>query len=248
MTHDRLAPTLIVAAVLLLVAAWPAVAEQQRAVIEAVQRTVISSEVSARIESLPKREGEAFVAGQPLVQMACAIYRAERNKVETRLRQARRKLENKKRLEELDSVGRLAVDLARLDVREVEAEFEIVTLNVERCTIEAPYHGRVVERRAREHQSVQRQQELLEIVGMGLEARVIVPAEWLVWLEPGAPIELVIDETGQRVDGAIERIGAAVDPVSHTVPVWASLENTDAALRPGMSGSARFPGRPGDGS
>ncbi|MDZ7788665.1 MAG: efflux RND transporter periplasmic adaptor subunit [Halofilum sp. (in: g-proteobacteria)] len=247
MCHGRCSTTLMLAAVLL-VAAPPAAAERQRAVIEAVQRSVISSELSARIESLPRREGEAFVAGEPLVEMACAVYRAEQNKVEIRLRQARRKLENRKRLEELDSVGRLAVDLARLDVRESEAELDIVTLNVERCTIEAPFDGRVVERRAREHQSVQRQQEVLEIVGMALEARIIVPAQWLAWLEPGAPVEIAVDETGARIDGAIERIGAAVDPVSHTVPVWASLDGVSAALRPGMSGSARFPGRPGDGS
>jgi len=223
-----------------------AVAEAQRAVIEAVERTVISSELSARIRSLPRREGEAFAAGEPLVELACAVYRAEHGKVEIQLEQARRKLENRRRLAELDSVGRLDVELAQLAVQEEEAELEIVTLNVERCAIEAPYAGRVVERRAREYQSVERQEDLLEIVGEALEARVMVPAEWLGWLEVGAPVEVAVDETGEQVDGRVERIGAVVDPVSHTVPVWAGLEQQGTSLRPGMSGAARFPDRPRD--
>ena len=224
----------------------PARAEEQRGMIEAVERTVISSELSARIESLPKKAGEAFAAGEPLVELDCGVFRAERNKVEIKLEQARRKLENKRRLEELDSVGKLAVELAELAVEEAQAELEIASLNVERCTIEAPYAGRVVKRKAREYQSVQRRQELLEIAGRGLQARIIVPAGWLAWLEPGSPVELAVDETGERVVGTVERIGAAVDPVSHTVPVWASLEEPSATLRPGMSGAARFPERPGD--
>lgn len=224
--------------------AVPAFAQGQRAVIEAVERTVLSSEVNARVRAMPRREGESFDAGDPLVQLDCAIYESEYDKVQAQLQQARRTLQNKQRLSELDSVGDLEVELARLDVREAEAERDIVARNVERCTIDAPYDGRVVERKARQYQSVERQQELLEIVGNDMEARIIVPSTWLAWLERGDRVELTVDETGITVPGTVSRIGAAIDPVSHTVPIWAALETEDASLRPGMSGSAHFPARP----
>ncbi|MEF8833320.1 MAG: efflux RND transporter periplasmic adaptor subunit [Halofilum sp. (in: g-proteobacteria)] len=224
-------------------------ADDPRGMIEAVQRTVLSSELSDRVAALPQRSGESFEAGDRLVEFDCGLYRAQRDKVATRLAQAQRREDNRERLAELDSVGRLEVELARLAVEEAEAELRIASLNVARCTIEAPFDGRVVRMHASEHQSVKAQQKLLEIVGAELEARVIVPADWLSWLATGDAMRMRVEETGATVSGRVTRIGAAVDPVSHTVPVWASLDGADGSLRPGMSGDVTFPARPnmGDG-
>lgn len=213
--------------------------EPQRAVIEATDRATISSEVSGRIESMAFREGDAFTKGQTLVKMDCGQYVAERDRVGARLASARRKLENNQRLMELRSVGQLEVDLSRLAVNESDAEYRIARTNVDRCAIKAPYDGRVVERNASVGQSVQAQAELLAIVGKKLEARVIVPADWLAWLEPGRQAQLTIEETRENVAAKVTRIGASVDPVSHTIPIWAEIDVT-ASLRPGMTASAIF--------
>ena len=238
--------TVVSAGLLLLVAAGALQAEPeiQRGVVEASQRTVISSELSARVETVPRRAGEAFEQGEPLVELDCGLYRAERSKVGAKLARAKRKLDNRERLADLDSVGKLEVELARLAVKEARAELRIARLNAGRCTVEAPFDGRVVQIHAREHESVKAQQKMIEIVGRALEVRVIVPARWLDWLDTGAAMKLRAEETGSEVAGTVTRIGAAVDPVSHTVPVWASLDSPDAGLRPGMSGSVRFPERP----
>jgi RND family efflux transporter MFP subunit len=220
-------------------------ADEPRGKIEAVHRTVVSSELSGRVNALPRRPGESFDQGDSLARIACSLYEAERDKVATQLAQARRKLDNKQRLADLESVGKMAVDLAELAVQEAEAELEIARLNVRRCDIKAPFAGRVVRLHASEYQNVQAQQKLLEIVGSTLEARVLVPADWLDWLEVGARLKLAVDETGTTVSGRVVRLGAVVDPVSQTVPVWARLNEAGRALRPGMSGTARFPGRPG---
>lgn len=228
--------------------AAPAYADGPRGVVEAVQRTVLSSELSGVVTTLPKRAGDRFSKGETLAKVGCALYLAERDKVDSRLRQAQRSLENKQRLADLDSVGRLDVELAELAVEERRAELKIARLNTQRCQITAPFDGRVVKRHASEYQSVQAQQKLLEIVGLLLEARVIVPAEWLMWLEPGDPMTFEIEETDTTALGEVVRIGAVVDPVSHTVPVWTRLSNEKGELRPGMSGTANFQGRTGDDS
>lgn len=213
--------------------------EPQRAVVEAIDSTTISSELSGRIEEMKFREGDAFTKGQILVKMDCDQYSAERDRVGARLASARRKLENNRRLSELRSVGKLDVDLSRLAVNENEAEYRIARNNVNRCSIKAPYDGRIVERKASVGQSVEAQAELLDIVGIALEARIIVPADWLVWLETGNKAQLAVEEAQQSVAATLTRIGASVDPVSHTIPIWAELEITPA-LRPGMTASAIF--------
>lgn len=223
-----------------------AFAESARGVVEAVQRTVLSSELSGLVVSLPKREGESFDEGEMLVKVGCALYEAERQKVASRLRQAERVLDNKQRLSSLDAVGTLDVNLADLTVQERAAELSIARLNTERCLVKAPFNGRVVKQHISEYQSVQPQQKLLEVVGRQLEARIIIPATWLAWLEKGENVVFSVEETGTMVEGQIVRIGAAVDPVSHTLPVWTRFSSDNRDLRPGMSGTARFPGRPGE--
>lgn len=216
--------------------------EPQRAMVEAVQRTTISSELSGRVEAMPFRAGDTFKQDDEIVSMDCALYTAERDRVGAKLASARRRLDNNQRLAELQSVGKLDVDLARLAVSESNAEYRAAATKVSRCKIEAPYDGRVVSRKVSEGQSVNSQEKLLEIVGRELEARIIVPATWLSWLEPGIETQLEVEETGEHVSGTVSRIGASVDPVSHTIPIWAKLEVTPA-LRPGMTASATFPSR-----
>ncbi|MGO2414571.1 MULTISPECIES: efflux RND transporter periplasmic adaptor subunit [Cobetia] len=213
--------------------------EPQRAVIEATDRATISSEVSGRIEKMEFREGDAFTKGQTLVKMDCSLYAAERDRVGARLASARRQLQNNQRLLELRSVGQLDVDLSRLAVNENDAEYRIARTNMNRCDIKSPYDGRVVERKASVGQSVEAQAELLSIVGQALEARIIVPADWLAWLEPGRQAQLTIEETRENVSAKVTRVGASVDPVSHTIPIWAEIKVTPA-LRPGMTASAIF--------
>ncbi|MES1927177.1 efflux RND transporter periplasmic adaptor subunit [Salinisphaera sp. T31B1] len=215
----------------------------QRAQIEAVQRTVMSSQLSGQIEALPYREGQSFEEGARLARIDCTLYNAEKDRVAAKYAAARRKRDSNEELARLQSVGKLELDLSKLDVQETLAELRSAQANASRCSVDAPFAGRVVRLFAREGQSVKAQDKLLEIVGSQLEARVIVPATWLAWLDKGARVEFEVAETGQRVAGTVERVGASVDPVSHTIPVWARLADSQS-LRPGMTASARFPQRP----
>lgn len=246
-TFDRwiVARSLLVRVGVLLLAAAPAIAlADQRAQIEAVSATVISSQLSGRIDKIGYREGETFDKGDVLTSIDCTSYIAERDRVRAKLGSARRKHENQEQLQRLQSAGKLEVDLSRLAVSETRAQLRGAQADVNRCDVRAPFDGRVAELYASLGESVKPQQKLLKIVGTELDARVIVPATWLSWLDEGAKVTLAVAENGARVSGKVVRIGAAVDPVSHTIPVWVDLGKAEA-LRPGMTARASFPGAPG---
>jgi RND family efflux transporter MFP subunit len=139
------------------------------------------------------------------------------------------------------SIGLYEVELAQSAVNKAEAELEIARLNTERCTIKAPYDGRVAKVYVNEHESIERQQPLIEIIGSGiLEAQLLVSSKWLSWLVKDYPIQILVDETKESYDATIESIGANIDPVSQTIDITAKfLENYDSLL-PGMSGTASF--------
>jgi len=217
-------------------------AYEARGVVKSRQRAVIASELAALVKRMPLRPGESFNKGELLVGFDCRLFEAQKEKVQAELEAARMRHENSRQLEEMSSIGVLEVQLAEMEVKKTEAEARMTGLNVERCTIKAPYAGRVVRTMANEQESVKLQQELLEIVGVGsLEAEIVVPGAWVKWLTPGWKLTMTIDETGEEIPATVSTVGATMDPASQSLVICARVQGKPgSALIPGMRGLAHF--------
>lgn len=227
------------AAVLLLPVAAQAEYEA-RAVIKAIDRAMLSSELAAQVTSIPVRPGEAFAKGAPLVKLNCDLYQAQAEKVSAQVQATRIKRDNAQELKALNSIGAMDVALAQSEYAQSLAELKIARLNTERCTIKAPWAGRVVTVHINAHEIIRQQQELIEIVGFSvLEADIVVPAAWLSWLKPGQPIELRVDDRSEPTAAVLSAIIPAIDAVSQTVLLRAKITQ-ESELIPGMSASAVF--------
>ena len=143
----------------------------------------------------------------------------------------------RQRLAELNSVGQLELDLARVSVTRAQAELATHQALIEKCTIKAPFPGRVAEQKVREQQFVQPGQALLDILDdTSLELEFLVPSSWLRWVKPGQALRVTIDETRKTYAARFTRIGAKVDPVSQSIKVAATIDGSPAELVAGMSG------------
>ena len=207
----------------------------------AFQQTVLSSELSAKIASLPFREGDTFRAGQVLVSFDCSLFRAELNKAEASAEAARQTLKVDQRLAQLNSIGALDVDLAASKVKETEAEAGAMRATVDKCTLPAPFAGRVAKLDAQPYEFVAPGKPLLEILDTRrLELQMIVPSNWLSWLKVGGRFDVKVDELGRDYAAHVVRIGARIDPVSQSISVAGEVEGNHPELLPGMSGAAAF--------
>lgn len=203
---------------------------------------VISSELSAKIASLPLREGDAFRAGQSLVAFDCTLFQAQLNKAQAMLEASRQTLGVTRRLAELNSAGALEVQQAEAREKEGAAEVAYMKATVSKCGIAAPFAGRIAKRLVANHQYVTPGTPLLGLIDTGeLELQLIVPSRWLAWLKPGARFTVQVDELARNVDARVTRIGARIDPVSQSVGLTATVDGSAAGLLPGMSGWAVFP-------
>ena len=212
-----------------------------RASLSARHQVVLSSEVAARVAELPLREGQAFEAGQTLVVFDCAAHRARLNRAQAFRDRARAQAAAAQRLDRSGVNSRLEVEVALAEAAAAEAELAAARVPVERCTVPAPYAGRVVELRVAAHQFVPEGGALLEIVDRGrLDVEIIAPSAWLAWIRPGHPFVLRIDETGRDYAARVERLSARVDPVSQTFKIHGRLEESHADLLPGMSGAVQI--------
>lgn len=222
--------------------AKPALERQEiRAQLLPRRYTTIAAEIGARVHRLPVPEGGAFKAGQLLISFDCTLQQAQLRKAQADLEGTEQTLKSNQRLSELNSVGQLELDLSRTAVNKAKAEIGANQAVLSKCSVSAPFAGRVAEQKAREQQFVQPGQALLDIIDDSvLELEFLVPSRWLSWLKVGDKFEVQIDETGKRYPAKFIRVGARVDPVSQSVKLAAAIDGKFPELIAGMSGRVQI--------
>jgi RND family efflux transporter MFP subunit len=203
--------------------------------------TTLAAEIGAKISLLALREGESFSKGQVLLRFDCSMQQAMLQKARAELTAADHTHRTNQRLHELNSVGQLELNLSKASIAKATAEVGVQQAVLSKCSIAAPFSGRITEQRVRDQQYVQPGQALLEIIDDSvLELEFLAPSAWLAWLKPGLPFEIEIDETGKAYPARITRLGARIDPVSQSLKVAATIEGGFPELLAGMSGRVRI--------
>ena len=215
-----------------------------RALLEPVQSAILASEMDGKISRLHKRDGENFKKGDRLVTFACASHEIEQRRLKSKLNSTKLIYENALQLQSLNSIGELDVSLAEAETFIAKAELSGANLNVRRCAINAPFDGRVIEVARKQHEWINVGEPLMEVFNdQNYLLKMLIPSSWLVWLKPGTPFRVSIDETGKTYDAKISKIGARIDPVSRTVTVRGKVLQPDENFIHSMSGNAIFEAR-----
>lgn len=150
-------------------------------------------------------------------------------------------MKKNKKLDTFGSIGTFEIQISQENLNKQKAESDIAAINISRCEIKAPFDGRIANKKVSKYQSIKPQDELLEIVGVdNLEAKVVVPSSWLIWLKKGMEFDLSIDETQKVVKAQIVQIDSIVDPTSQTISIRAKLIKPFENIIPGMSATATF--------
>lgn len=216
-----------------------------RALLVPLHEATLSAGITGLITDMPFRPGQTFAKGDRLVAFDCRSYQAALAAARATTQGAQASLRSVRQRFELNSAGALEVELAKVEVAKAEAELKARSVDVDRCTVEAPWPGRVAEWHAHPHETIKAGDQVLGVLSdRALEIEVIVPSGWLAWLHPGAPFQVHLDETGQTYDATVGRLGARVDPASQSVLVVGTFASPPSDALAGMSGEARFPNQP----
>jgi membrane fusion protein (multidrug efflux system) len=213
-----------------------------RGVVRALAEASISSELAARIDAIPFREGQGVKRGEILVEFDCTRLAAEVAALGAEEAAARATHDGNREMERLRAIGArdLAISAARLD--KAAAEHAAGKSKMTTCKIAAPFDAVVIEKLANRHEVTSPSAPLLRIVDVHrLEIELIAPSRWLGWVAEGARFSFKLDETGRSRAARIVRLGGAVDPLSHTIKIFATFDEAASDIWPGMSGVALFP-------
>ncbi|MBI9077934.1 MAG: efflux RND transporter periplasmic adaptor subunit [Desulfatibacillum sp.] len=203
--------------------------------------TVLASEVAARIEGMTVDLGDRFKRGQPLVIFDRTLFGALVDKARAEREEARHTFENNRKLEALNSVSTLDVAVAQARLDRAEAELALKIAQEAKCTLHAPFSGRLVRREAEPFSYATPGQPLLRIVDdTRLALQLLVPSRWTLHLPKGSRFRVRVDETGKTYPARVTTLGARVDPVSQTLEIRGEIQGAHGELMAGMSGTAVF--------
>lgn len=209
-----------------------------RAQLSPLRFTTVAAELSAKVQEVPFREGEAFKKGQRLVVFDCATQRAQHEKAKAALAIGDRNQATNHKLLTLGAVGRIEYENSLSEFQKAKADVDELVAVLAKCAIHAPFDGRVAEQKVRAQQFVQASQPLLEILDhSALELEFIAPSKWTPWLIKGHRFQITVDETGRSYPAKVTRVGARIDAISQTLKVAAVIDGDYPELVSGMSGT-----------
>jgi RND family efflux transporter MFP subunit len=212
-----------------------------RVVLVPAREARISAPMEGQLVALNYREGSRFSRGDILAQFDCSSREADYAIAEAGRKKADLRYQSQLELEKLSAVGSLEVQLAEADLAEAVATLSRAREAVKRCQVKAPYAGRMVTIDANQHEMLAAGTPLFHIVSAEkLRAELLVPSRWLVWLKQGVMLDIKLDELGITVPASVSMLGSKIDPMSQTVLIYATIEQDDSRLIPGMSGEAVF--------
>ena len=211
------------------------------ALIVAGEETTLSSQMAGKIKDIRVGLGEQFRAGARLIEFDCSEQQAQLESADAEYRAARETHLARLRLQALGAAGELEVTVAAATADKMRSQVAVRAAQLAYCRVEAPFAGNVARLRVKPAESVPAGHPLVDVVNpASLKAQMFVPASWIAWLRPGAPVSLSFKETGQTHRARVSRINSRVDGVSQQLEVEARIEKGEGRLLPGMVGSAAF--------
>jgi membrane fusion protein (multidrug efflux system) len=223
--------------------------------LRAYNQAAVKARVAGEVREVLVREGETVKAGQVLVRMDEADYRARVVQAEGALLAARGQLdiaakarENNRALLDRGFISKNAYDTAssQYDIAQANVNAAQGGLDVSRkalgdTVIRAPIAGVVASRSVQPGEKVSADNKLLDVVDLGrMEMEVAVPTSDIIGIAPGQEVTVRVEGLPQPLPASVVRINPATQAGSRSIMTYLQLDNPQNRLRAGMFGEARL--------
>jgi membrane fusion protein (multidrug efflux system) len=223
--------------------------------LRAYNQAAVKARVAGEVREVLVREGETVKAGQVLVRMDEADYRARVVQAEGALLAARGQLdiaakarENNRSLLDRGFISKNAYDTAssQYDIAQANVNAAQGGLDVSRkalgdTVIRAPIAGVVASRSVQPGEKVSADNKLLDVVDLGrMEMEVAVPTSDIIGIAPGQEVTVRVEGLPQPLPASVVRINPATQAGSRSIMTYLQLDNPQNRLRAGMFGEARL--------
>ncbi len=204
------------------------------ATLEVEKRAEVVARVAGVVIEILVEEGDLVDTGDPLLRIDNVEYLHVLRQAEASTKNLGAKFQ---RLEEMLAQNLVSVeeyDTARNEYEVARATEALARLDVDYTTVRAPFAGRITLRHADVGQKVSLDTSLFTIADFDpLLARVHVPAKEFKKIQADQAVELVLDSTGERLEGRIKLVSPIIDPSTGTIKVTIEVHEYPPETRPG---------------
>lgn len=199
------------------------------------ESVVLRPEVAGRIARIAFADGALVKKGEVLVELDAAVQRAEQQQAEASLKLAQANFHRTEGLFARKFVSQSSLDQARAELELARAALALTEARLARTLIRAPFDGRVGIRNVSPGDYVKDGDALINLEDIArLKVDFRLPELYLDRIRLGQELELSTDVLPGEVFAArIDAMDPLVDAQGRAVRLRASLNNSEARLRPG---------------
>lgn len=207
-----------------------------------LRESIVAGEVEGLVVEFPVKRGDYVKEGQVLAKLRTTTLdiRLKGAKADEHL--ARIKYERAKELYESKTISNQELDEFETKLVAQEAVVEGVEDEIGKCTITAPFDGRITEESTEVGQWLKKGDSVVSMLQMDyVKVRVPVPEKYIQNMKIGDESEVRFPALGSITrTGHIVHIVPQADKRARTFPVYVKLDNKDEAIKSGMFAEATF--------
>lgn len=204
--------------------------------LRAVQSVDLATEVAGTVRQILFESGTEVQAGTPLVKLDTTAEDARLKSLMAEVALARANYERDTKLINQGHVSQARLDATRSSLDSLLAQAEEQKAMIAKKVIAAPFPGRLGIRKINLGQYVQAGTAMVDLQQLDpIYADFTLPERYLNTLGPGQTVSFTVAAfPGRTFTGTVTAVSPQVDSATRSIPLQATVENSDRALRPGM--------------
>jgi len=204
--------------------------------VSAAQGAVVSTELGGTIGEIRFENGAYAKKGDVLVRLDVSQEEALLRSAQAEAELARTDLERARDLVSKKVISKAEIDAAESKFNRLNAIVDQMRSNIAKKTIVAPFDGELGIRQVNVGQMINAGQQVVALTSLDrVYVDFALPEQNVSKLTKDLETSVRADALpGREFKGKLTAINSMVDPITRNVPLQATLENPDHAVRPGM--------------
>ncbi|HAI75607.1 MAG TPA: efflux transporter periplasmic adaptor subunit [Microscillaceae bacterium] len=194
----------------------------------------VRSELSGKVTGIFFREGDYVAKGALMVSMQNEDLKARLRKLEYTKQLNEAKEYRQRSLLQKEAISQQEYDIALTELNTINAEIELLGIEIEKTNIKAPFDGIVGFRNVSVGSYLTPSVEIAKLTNTNpIKLQFAVPAKYINVVQNGALVQFQTDNSEQNFQGTVYAIEPKVDEATRTVVIRALCPNPARSLVPG---------------
>jgi len=198
------------------------------------ESAMLSAQASGKVIEIFFDEGQKVTKGQVLVRLDSREWLSQQNQLKVELETAKKDLERKESLADIQGVSAAALDDARLKVSTIQAQKDEVDVKLDYATIRAPFDGTIGLRSVSVGAYLSSGAPVAQLVKLDpLKLEFSVPEKYATEIAIGQKVDFTIAGNREKFTGSVYATEPAINEATRALRVRAKIPNEKRTLIPG---------------